>query len=242
MNNITLFFLLESRLANKESLVRIAIMQPYFMPYAGYFRLFAAADLFVIYDCVQFVRRGYLHRNQLTNHQGNLDWLTLPLAKAAQDVKISALTFAADADSRMKTQLQSFPVFNTSAFAESAFQETLFNFSISPLDYIVKNLKLTCDSLQLPFNVTYSSQLCLPAELKGEERIIAIAKHFKAETYLNSPGGRDLYGAKRFAEQQLKLQFLTPYQGSKESILSRLLTENTATIREEIHSQLESVT
>ena len=34
--------------------MKVAIMQPYFMPYAGYFRLFAAADLFVALDCVQF--------------------------------------------------------------------------------------------------------------------------------------------------------------------------------------------
>ncbi|MEL6186537.1 MAG: WbqC family protein, partial [Myxococcota bacterium] len=31
--------------------MRVAIMQPYFMPYLGYFRLFAATDLFVVYDC-----------------------------------------------------------------------------------------------------------------------------------------------------------------------------------------------
>jgi hypothetical protein len=36
----------------------VAVMQPYFMPYAGYFRLFAAADVFVLFDCVQFPRRG----------------------------------------------------------------------------------------------------------------------------------------------------------------------------------------
>jgi hypothetical protein len=43
----------------------IAVMQPYFIPYAGYFRLFAASDLFVIYDCVQFPRRGWVQRNRL---------------------------------------------------------------------------------------------------------------------------------------------------------------------------------
>jgi hypothetical protein len=42
--------------------MRIAIMQPYYYPYAGYFRLFAATDLFVIYDCVQWNRQGRVHR------------------------------------------------------------------------------------------------------------------------------------------------------------------------------------
>jgi hypothetical protein len=48
----------------------VAIMQPYFIPYAGYFRLFAATDLFVIYDCVQFARRGWVHRNRLPDGAG----------------------------------------------------------------------------------------------------------------------------------------------------------------------------
>ena len=56
----------------------IAVMQPYFVPYAGYFRLFAATDLFVIYDCVQFPRRGWVHRNQLPGANGQPNWLTLP--------------------------------------------------------------------------------------------------------------------------------------------------------------------
>jgi hypothetical protein len=42
----------------------VAVMQPYFMPYAGYFRLFCAADVFVMFDCVQFRRRGWVHRNR----------------------------------------------------------------------------------------------------------------------------------------------------------------------------------
>ena len=58
-----------------------AVMQPYFFPYAGYFRLFAASDLFVIYDCVQFPRRGWVHRNLLPDASGSERWLTLPLEK-----------------------------------------------------------------------------------------------------------------------------------------------------------------
>ena len=60
----------------------IAVMQPYFVPHAGYFRLFAASDLFVVFDCVQFPRRGWVHRNRLPDAQGRARWLTLPLSKA----------------------------------------------------------------------------------------------------------------------------------------------------------------
>ena len=74
----------------------VAIMQPYFIPYAGYFRLFAASDLFVIYDCVQFPRRGWVHRNKMFGADGRECWLTLPLAKMPRDVRIRDLSFSAE--------------------------------------------------------------------------------------------------------------------------------------------------
>src|SRR5277367_4669735 len=79
----------------------VAIMQPYFFPYAGYFRLFAASDLFVIYDCVQFPRRGWVHRNRLIDVAGIERWLTLPLEKAPQSALIRDLRFPPDAGERL---------------------------------------------------------------------------------------------------------------------------------------------
>ena len=78
----------------------IAVIQPYFMPYAGYFRLFAAADEVVLYDCVQFPRRGRVHRNILPDSHANPRWLTLPLQKANMGVKIQDLSFAEDAQQK----------------------------------------------------------------------------------------------------------------------------------------------
>jgi hypothetical protein len=73
-------------------------MQPYFLPYAGYFRLFALSDLFVVYDCVQFPRRGWLHRNRLQNINKKPRWLTLPLLKADRDTtRIMDLQFKENA-------------------------------------------------------------------------------------------------------------------------------------------------
>src|SRR5262245_31097005 len=84
----------------------VAIMQPYFFPYAGYFRLFAASDLFVIYDCVQFTRRGWVHRNMLTDVSGEARWLTLPLEKAPQDVLIRDLRFPPNAAELLADRLR----------------------------------------------------------------------------------------------------------------------------------------
>jgi hypothetical protein len=212
-------------------------MQPYFLPYAGYFRLFQETDLFVIYDCVQFIRRGWIHRNRFTNMNGELSWLTLPLAKASQEVRISDLAFPEGPLERLQEQQNKFPIFKSPSYALSEFNQAIIQFSLHPVIYITRLLNLACEKLQIPFNITYSSQLQLPSEIKGQDRIITIAKHFNAEIYINPPGGRDLYNETDFNHNGINLQFLAAYSGSYESILPRLINEDTNTLRNEIISQ-----
>ena len=45
--------------------MKLAIMQPYLFPYIGYFQLLDAADRFVVYDDVQFIKGGWINRNRL---------------------------------------------------------------------------------------------------------------------------------------------------------------------------------
>src|SRR3954470_10034872 len=84
----------------------VAIMQPYFLPYLGYFRLFAASDLFVVYDCVQFPRRGWVHRNRVVDRTGTERWLTLPLEKAPQNTLVRDLRFLVNASEILAERLR----------------------------------------------------------------------------------------------------------------------------------------
>lgn len=214
----------------------VAIMQPYFMPYAGYFRLFAATDLFVIYDCVQFPRRGWVHRNRLPDANGNLAWLTLPLAKAPREILISEVRFSEDAPARMHDEMRRFPALSGKALETDIVQ------AIAPkearlVDYLERLLRTCCAKLRLPFAVIRSSTLGIGNDVRGADRIIAIAKSLGAKRYVNSPGGRELYDPAAFARHGLELFFLRDYEGPPTSILHRLLTEGTEPIGAEIRAQ-----
>lgn len=217
--------------------MRIAIMQPYFIPYAGYFRLFHAVDLFVLFDCVQFPRRGFLHRNRLYNAKNELQWLTLPLLKAPQSVKIMELLFADESDLLWAKQLRTFPSLATEKAEENRLLRYIRCLSQTPVEFIIATLKIACEELQLPFNVARSSELNLPADLMAEDRIIEIAKRFDAKEYINLAGGRELYQPDHFSARGLKLKFLSDYQGNYESILQRLLIEDRASLRADIIKQ-----
>jgi hypothetical protein len=214
----------------------VAIMQPYFLPYLGYFRLFAASDLFVVYDCVQFPRRGWVHRNRLVDASGAERWLTLPLQYAEQTALIRDLRFAADASNVFAQRLRPFSLSAVERAAVEPVLETLRNLEGTPVDYIERLLKAVAAYLALPVDTVRSSSLAVPPEFRGEHRILEIARRLGAQRYLNSPGGHDLYNPARFDMAGIELKFLPDYRGPAVSILGRVLSERREDLENEVRS------
>ncbi len=210
-------------------------MQPYFFPYAGYFRLFAAADMFVIYDCVQFPRRGWVHRNRLPDANGAPAWLTLPLQKAPRAAAIKDLRFSNDAASRFSAQMPRFPDL---CAAQSMVQKLTAFAGVSPVDYLQRGLTDVCTKLGLSCEISRSSSLGIPPDINGQDRILAIAESLGADRYVNAPGGEALYERKSFTDRGIDLQILKPYRGPIWSMLHRLLTEPIPNLKHEIESQI----
>jgi hypothetical protein len=212
----------------------VAIMQPYFVPYAGYFRLFAASDRFVIYDCVQFPRRGWVHRNKMFGADGRQCWLTLPLAKMAHDVRIRDLSFSADAGAILQDRMRRIPVLATPRHPEPEIIESLKRVIGTPVEYLERLLHEIVSWLGLRWNTIRSSSLDLPDSLHGQDRIIEIAQRLGATRYINAPGGRALYDPERFAAAGIELRFLGHYPGPSSSILHRILEEDRQSLSDDI--------
>lgn len=209
-------------------------MQPYFIPYAGYFRLFAMVDVFVIYDCVQFPQRGWVHRNRLPDTNEKEQWLSLPLQKKPRSTLIKDLIFAEDIQERLPKLFNKFPVIKSLCSESSPLSMALQDVSITPLNYIEKLLAISCNMLDLPFCTIRSSELGIPSHLKGKDRIIAISRKLNASHYINASGGRQLYNIADFRHFGIKLSFFDDYHGAYTSILYRLLTEKRNLIKSEI--------
>lgn len=215
--------------------LRVAIMQPYFFPYAGYFRLFAAADLFVVLDCVQFPRRGWVHRNQISDRQNQPQWLTLPLVKGDRDsTRICDLAFQPDAVNIVSEQFRRFPCLDKIHNLYPELASLIMNFEIPPTQYLIQNLQWVCKVLGIGRPILKSSELEIPSGLKGQDRIIEIAKRTGARHYVNAPGGRAIYDPRTFTDAGLTLNFLHDHDGSFCSVLERILTENPQQIAMEI--------
>ena len=212
----------------------VAIMQPYFAPYAGYFRLAAASDLFVIYDCVQFPRRGWVHRNRLPDATGQLAWLTLPLEKASREVLIRDLAFRPGARDALEAEARRFPILAASRPDPHGLVDAFRDLSGTPVDYMERLLARAAAALAIPWRTIRSSSLATAADLHAQDRILAICRQIGASRYVNAPGGREIYDGESFAAAGVELQFLSDYEGSFTSILARLLQEPAEVVAQEI--------
>lgn len=213
----------------------VAVMQPYFLPYAGYFRLFAAADQVALFDCAQFPRRGWVHRNRFPGTSGNAGWLTLPLQRAPVSAAIEDLRFADDAATTLKTACRRFPALNNGT---DPILETLLRPEGTVCDYLEILLRDCCSRLGLRFEVIRTSGLELDPSLRGQDRVLAAAVALNADRYINLEGGRALYDPADFEDRGIQLRFLPDWTGSTWSILQRLLTEPADAVAREIHAQL----
>lgn len=218
----------------------VAIMQPYFVPYAGYFRLFAASDLFVIYDCVQFPRRGWVHRNKMLGADGRDCWLTLPLAKMPRDGRIRDLSFSADAGAILRERMRRIPLLATPRQPEPEIIESLKRVIGTPVEYLERLLREIVSYLGLRWQTIRSSSLHVPNSLHGQDRIIEIARRLGATRYINAPGGRALYEPERFAAAGIELRFLDDYPGPSSSILQRILEEERQSLSTDILAASET--
>lgn len=192
-------------------------MQPYFAPYAGYFRLLNNVDIFVIFDNCQFPRRGWIHRNKLLTREGSPEWLTLPLEYAPQEARIKDLRFAPDASERMQAYSRRFPALRR---LPEDVRDAVFDVRGWFYYYTVK-LLIRCArhlNVKVP-KLMYASEIPLQRDLKGQDRILALCGELGATQYLNAPGGKALYQPEAFAAEGIELQFLSDWDGPMESCL-----------------------
>jgi hypothetical protein len=215
-------------------------MQPYFFPYAGYFRLLAAAETFVIFDDVQFPRRGRVHRCQIRRLDGAMEWLTLPLARLSRETMICDLAFAPGARDILNQRLTRLRWLSA---GRGPWADRVRAHLQSPLgsvvDFLEVGLRLVAEALDLQPRIVRSSSFALDSSLRGQDRVIALVHALKGRTYVNPPGGRALYQAEAFSGAGLELKFLAPYSGDGGSILTALVAAPAESLAAQVRQQTQ---
>lgn len=188
---------------------KLAIMQPYLFPYIGYFQLLDAVNDYVIYDDVQFIKGGWINRNNLLiGKQKTL--FTISLKDASANKLIYEIDIKDDFVKFLKTVEM--------AYSKAPYRDQVIDLLKKICAYNDKNLArftgnsicLIADYLSIDTNMIYSSSLSKDTALKAQEKVIAICKELECNTYINAIGGQDLYNKMEFEKNDLNLFFLRP--------------------------------
>ena len=187
-------------------------MQPYFFPYLGYFQLINSIDVFVYYDDVNFIKRGWVNRNNiLVNGQHNL--FKVPLIKASQNKLINELEIDLQQSWKINMLKTIKMSYKKAPFFDDIFPilENIINYENDNLaKYLINSLEKICDLLDLKKKFILSSDLEKNSDLRGQQKIINICNSLNCSTYINPIGGKDLYNKLDFKKNDLNLKFIKP--------------------------------
>lgn len=193
--------------------ITAAIMQPYFLPYIGYWQLINAVDKFGIYDNIKFTKKGWINRNHFLQN-GKEEVFSLPLKKDSDHLDINQRFLSDDFALSRQKLLRRFE----SAYRKAPnYIEGIDIFSMCLLynktnlfEYLLHSIKQICAYLDIKTELIVSSTLNLDHSLKGQERVIATCEAMRATDYLNPIGGQVLYDAQTFARHGINLHFQKP--------------------------------
>ncbi len=190
--------------------MKISVMQPYYFPYIGYWELIRRSDVFIILDDVNFIKRGWVNRNRISNGVTS-SWLTIPLVKASQNRPISAHRIVRDVDwhaahrQLLQQALRRYPHLDE---ALSLYDATVDVSCGDLAAFLTNHIRACCRALRIATRIELASAAVPRVGLDATERIIALCVAAGGDEYINLSGGRDLYSSDEFERAGIALRFL----------------------------------
>ena len=187
--------------------MKLAVMQPYLFPYIGYFQLIYAADWFLIYDDVAYIKQGYINRNSILSANGAARF-TIPVPGASSNKLISQLAFSGDVGKILKMIDQS--------YSKAPYFDDVFPVIRGALEMDDRSIASVCQKsyediffyLGIEKKFKKTSELEYDRSASARDRLIELCQQFGADCYINAPGGRKLYLKQDFAEKGIDLKFV----------------------------------
>jgi hypothetical protein len=186
-------------------------MQPYFFPYIGYFQLINSVDKFIIYDNIQYTKKGWINRNRiLVNKKDQL--ITLPVRKDSDYLNIVERELS---ESWGKDKNKMLNVIKSSYNKAPYFQETfeliskyLNDSEVNLFKFIYNGIILINDYLEIKTPIVISSTINIDHTLKSQDKVLSLCKKQNSNIYINSIGGIELYNKETFKKNNIELNFI----------------------------------
>jgi hypothetical protein len=190
----------------------VAVMQPYFFPYLGYFQLLAHVDVFVVYDDTQYVKQSWINRNRILERRAPA-YLTLPVASGSHRQLICEKRLHAPHYHQPKLLERIRQAYTAAPHLDpvSAFLEPLFPGKDETVaSFNVRALRALKELLGLRARLVLASERAYPRCSTAQERVIRICLEEGGARYVNPIRARSLglYDQAAFTAAGLELSYL----------------------------------
>jgi hypothetical protein len=190
--------------------IKIAVHQPNYLPYIGFFDKMKKSDIFVIYDDAQFNKSDFQHRNKIRIHQG-WKWLTVPVEKKSipiKDIKVKygnikkELEWNEEHLREIKDNYRNAPNYaNYIKYFELLYEKEYENL----IDINMEIIKLLKEKFEIDSKLIFSSELGLTS--KATSRLVEITEILNGDIYLSGPAGRNYLDVSLFEEKGIKVEY-----------------------------------
>jgi hypothetical protein len=191
--------------------MKIAVMQPYFFPYIGYFQLMNAVDEFVVYDNIEFTKKGWINRNRILVNSKD-EYVSLPLKKDSDYLFVKDRFLAEVWEMDRKKMLNRISnAYRKAPYFDSVFpliQKSILFEDHNLFSFILNSLCIIKEYLEIDTPFTISSSINIDHALKSKDKVLAICKAKNATVYVNPIGGTGLYNKDDFKIHGINLNFI----------------------------------
>lgn len=192
-------------------MTKIGIMQPYFMAYIGYYQLINSVDKFIIYDNIQYTKKGWINRNRiLCDNKERL--ISLPIKKDSDYLNVCDRELS---ESWVNDKVKMLNIIKTTYGKSPYFNEVyplisrcINNSETNLFKFIYDSILEMNKFLDIKTKMIISSTLDINHDLKSQDKVLALCLNQNADTYINSIGGVELYDKKTFKEHNIELNFI----------------------------------
>ncbi|MDD5681670.1 MAG: WbqC family protein, partial [Candidatus Omnitrophica bacterium] len=187
----------------------IAVHQPQYLPWLGYFDKIKKSDCFVFLDRVEYKQREFQNRNKIRTKDGWI-WLTVPVMSKGMGRQLVSDTRIESGSDWQKRHWRSLNAWygraeffdHYASFFEEIYVgmkwDRLADLNIFIIKYLAKEL-----GIETPFYLESD----IGTTKSSTDRIVEICKKLKADTYLSGTGGKAYLEEAKFDEEGLVLRY-----------------------------------
>lgn len=191
-------------------MTRIVISQPMYFPWVGFIEQIRLADVFVIYDDVQFSKGSFTNRVQIKTKQGS-QWLTVPIKLKHLGMKINEMIANEDTAWRSKHRNQLIEAYKDAPFVDDMLKvvDEVFKLKSDKLSLLAHHSTLALiEYLRIKSDIRFVRSSDLGIHGTGSQRVFDIVQSLGGTTYITGHGARNYLNHEMFDAVGISVEYM----------------------------------